>query len=101
MGWRKTGFKNDDEKDINYQFQKIAQNRPSKFVHVHSCVVLYLPESWTVARTKSMKKLATPVKNEVDESFIKISHLNQGNKDTYFDYKRVPQIELLMLQVLA
>ena len=48
-----------------------------------------------------MKKLATPVKNEVDESFIKISHLNQENKDTYFDYKQVPQIELLMLQVLA
>ena len=48
-----------------------------------------------------MKKLATPVKNEVDESFIKISHLNQENKDTYFDYKQVPQIDLLMLQVLA
>ena len=48
-----------------------------------------------------MKKLATPVKNEVDESFIKISHLNQENKNTYFDYKQVPQIELLMLQVLA
>ena len=46
-----------------------------------------------------MKK-PTPVKNEKDRDFIKISYLNQENKNTYFNYKQLPQIELNMFQVL-
>ena len=37
------------------------------------------------------KKLAAPDKNEKDEGFIKISYLNQENKNTYSDYKQLPQ----------
>ena len=47
------------------------------------------------------KKLAAPDKNEKDESFIKISYLNQENRNTYFDYKQLPQTKLHVLQVLA
>ena len=48
----------------------------SKFICVHSFVFLYLSESRTISRTKSMKK-PTPVNNEEDAGFIKISYLNQ------------------------
>ena len=53
----------------------------SKFICVHSFVFLYLSESRTISGTKSMKK-PTPVKNEEDEGFIKISYLNQENENT-------------------
>ena len=53
----------------------------SKFICVHSFVFLYLSESRIISRTKSMKK-PTPVKNEEDEGFIKISYLNQENENT-------------------
>ena len=54
----------------------------SKFICVHSFVFLYLSESRTISRTKSMKK-PTPVNNEEDAGFIKISYLNQENKNTW------------------
>ena len=82
-----------------YQSQKIAS--PIKvcvFTAVCSCTYLNLG-LYSVARTKSMKK-PTPVKNEKDRDFIKISYLNQENKNTYFNYKQLPQIELHMFQVL-
>ena len=47
------------------------------------------------------KKLAAPDKNEKDEGFIKISYLNQENRDTYFDYKQLLQTKLHVLQVLV
>ena len=93
IGWRKTSFKNDDEKGISqlasYQSKKIAS--PIQSLCVFIAVFLHLSESRTVARTKSMKKKLHQLKMMTMKALLKFP-IKIKKTITYFDYKQLPKI---------